>query len=252
MKVLTSVSSSINSTTTDVEVPTKVEFDALAARVTKLETPISNVLLEDSFNTPYNFTGDNQVSPDGKWKVKYLSGGKTFVSNGVLTTYPAVATVSTTTYSTLVLSTKSFKNFQFDVDMKTNKQLRTPTPKSWETAWVFFRYTDELPRSVHHYYFLLKTDGYEFGKKDNAVGDTSPEKQIFIQTGPLPKAVVGTSYHITVKVIDYKFTISVNGVIVVDMVDPQIFDPVKMSQGLVGLYEEDAEGVFDNVKVIGL
>ena len=31
----------------------------------------------DSFNAPYLFTQDGQVSPDGKWKMKYSSGGKT-------------------------------------------------------------------------------------------------------------------------------------------------------------------------------
>jgi len=233
----------------------------ISARLDKLRTdlkaipppaPTTNVLLDDNFDTPYQFTADNQTSPDGKWRMKYLSGGKTGVVNGMMNSYPATATVSTTTYSTLVLSTQIFTNFQLDLDIITNKQLRTPTPKSGETAWVMFRYTDEAPRSVHHYYFLMKTDGYEFGKKDNAPGDTSPEKQIFIKTGPLPKAVVGTKYHITVKAVDYKFTISVNGAVVVDMTDPDIHDPSKMVKGQIGLYEEDSNASFDNVKVVGL
>ena len=82
----------------------------------------------DSFDTPYSFTQDGQVSPDGKWKMKYLSGGKTEVANGVLTTYPAIATSSGQTFSTLVMSTQKFQNFQLDFDMKTNKQMRTGSP----------------------------------------------------------------------------------------------------------------------------
>ena len=130
----------------------------------------------DSFNAPYLFTQDGQVSPDGKWKMKYSSGGKTESANGVLTTYPATATASTQSHATLVMSTQKFHNFQLDLDMRTNKQLRTGRPpNSWETAWILFRYTDEPPRSNHHYYFLLKTNGFEFGKKDNAPGDSTLE-----------------------------------------------------------------------------
>lgn len=246
----------------------KTEFatrlDKLKADIKAIPAPAptpapTNVLLQDNFDTPYDFTTDGQVSPNGKWKMKYLSGGKTYVRDGVLTTCPMATTTATSTYSTLVMSTQKFKNFQLDVDMKTNKMLRTGSnkwggvgPNSWETAWIMFRYTDEAPRSVHHYYFVLKTDGYEFGKKDNAIGDTSPEKQIFIKTGPTPKAVVGTSYHITVQAIDFRFKIMVNGVIVVDMTDPDVHDATKMAEGVIGLYEEDSSASFDNVKVTAL
>ena len=37
----------------------------------------ADVDFSDSFDAPYSFTQDGQVSPDGKWKMKYLSGGKT-------------------------------------------------------------------------------------------------------------------------------------------------------------------------------
>lgn len=231
----------------------------LGDRVAKLESP--TYALQDNFDTPYSFTSDNSTSPDGKWKIKYLSGGKTAVANGELTTYPATATASGTTYSTLVLSTQSFKNFQLDIDMKTNKQLRTGAstygvggqgPQPWETGWIMWRYNDELPRSTHHYYFMLKTNGYEFGKKDNAPGDTSPEKQIFLKTAATPTVKIGTYQHITVKAVDYRFTISVDGTQVVDVTDPTINDPTKMLQGFLGLYEEDSSVSFDNVKVTSL
>ena len=207
----------------------------------------------DSFSTPYSFTQDNQISPDGKWKMKYLSGGKTWVDNGVLTTYPATATTSSKTFSTLVMSTQKFHNFQLDFDMRTNKQMRTGTsPKAWETAWIFFRYTDESP-SNHHYWFLLKTNGYQFGKKDNAPGDSTLEHQIFLKsiTGS-PTAKIGSFQHITVKAVGYHFTISVDGQTLVDMTDPQVYDPSKMSDGVLGLYEEDSSASFDNIKLTKL
>ena len=207
----------------------------------------------DSFDTPYSFTQDGQVSPDGKWKMKYLSGGKTEVANGVLTTYPAIATTSTKTFSTLVMSTQKFQNFQLDFDMRTNKQMRTGSPpKSWETGWIFFRYTDEAPRSNHHYYFLLKNDGYEFGKKDNAPGDSTIEQQIFLKTGQSPTVKIGSYQHITVKAVNFHYTILVDGQTIVDMTDPRVNDPSKMSGGLLGLYEEDSSASFDNIKLTKL
>ena len=215
--------------------------------------PSSGSDFSDSFNTPYSFTQDGQVSPDGKWKMKYLSGGKTAVANGVLTTYPAIATTSTKTFSTLVMSTQKFQNFQLDFDMRTNKQMRTgSTPKSWETGWIFFRYTDEAPRSNHHYYVLLKTNGFEFGKKDNAPGDSTLEQQIFLKTGQSPTVKIGSFQHITVKAVNFHYTISVDGQTIVDMTDPRVNDPSKMSGGLLGLYEEDSSVSFDNIKLTKL
>ena len=218
--------------------------------IVKVTAPVD---FSDSFSTPYSFTQDGQVSPDGKWKMKFLSGGKTAIANGVLTTYPATATTSTKTYSTLIMSTQKFHNFQLDFDMKTNKQLRTgSTPKPWETAWIFFRYTDEAPRSNHHYWVVLKTDGFEFGKKDNPPGDYSLEHPIFLKTAKVPTAKIGSFQHITVKAVNYHFTISVDGAVIVDMIDPRVNDPSKMSDGVLGLYEEDSSASFDNIKLTKL
>jgi len=254
-----SIDTIIDQTKTDIAArleKTRTDLKAIAPA----PAPSPTYALQDTFDTPYSFTSDGQTSPDGRWKIKYLSGGKTAVANGELTTYPTAATTGNT-YSTLVMSTQTFKNFQLDVDMKTNKQLRTGAstygvngqgPQPWETAWLMWRYNDESPRSTHHYYFMLKTNGFEFGKKDNAPGDTTAEKQIFLKTASTPVVKIGTYQHITVKAVDYKFTISVNGTIVVDMTDPQIFDPTKMVQGLIGLYEEDCSASFDNVKVTAL
>lgn len=220
--------------------------------------PVTNVLFEDDFATDFEFTADNQVSSNGKWKIKYRSGGRTYMKNGVLTSYPQSATVSTQTFSTLIMSTKTFQDFQLDLDMKTVKQTRINSPpKDWETGdWVFWSYADEregpLGRSNHHYYFLLKTNGFEWGKKDNAPGDVTNEKQIFIKTGPTPKCVIGQKQHVTIIKKGFHHTIKVDGITVLDMDDPQVNDPVKMAAGPIGLYEEDAQGEYDNVKVIAV
>jgi hypothetical protein len=208
--------------------------------------------LTDTFSTVYNLT-DGQTSPDGKWKLKYVSGGKVYSDGQILTMYPKTVTSIDQTASTLLLSIKIFKDYQLDVDMKTNKQLRTgSSPKTWETGWIFFDYTDEqegpLKRSNHHRYVVLHTNKFEFGKKDNKPGDVTNEQQIFLKIVPTPFARVGVSDHITIIKKGIHITIKVNNVVVVDM-DDTPNDPVKMAQGQIGLYEEDSSVSFDNVNI---
>ena len=50
----------------------------------------------------------------------------------------------------------------------------------------------------------------------------------------------------------YHFTISVDGQTLVDMTDPQVYDPSKMSDGVLGLYEEVKLDSFDNIKLTKL
>lgn len=210
----------------------------------------------DTFSTSY-ILADGQISPDGKWRLKYGGGGKTEVINGLLTMYPKTVTSGSTTASSLLLSTQSFKDFQFDVDCKLNKQTRTGSQiNTWESWWLMWSFNDEaegtLQRSNHHYYFVLKTNGYEWGKKDNAPGDTVNEKQIFIKTGATPVVKIGVTNHITIIKKGFHFTIKIDGTTVINMDDPKVNDPTKMAQGLIGLYEEDANVSFDNVKVVPL
>ena len=223
----------------------------ITALIQKAKTDIKTLSgLSDSFTQTYTLN-DGQLSPDGKWKCLYKSQGTVESKYGGLYMTPKIATAPDQTYSCLVLSTKSFKNFQLDCDMRTTKQIRTGSqPNTWETAWLFWRFTDEAPKSNHHYYFTLKTNGYEFGKKDNAPGDTTPEQQIFLKTGSTPAVKIGTYQHIIITAIDFHFVIKVDGVTVVDMIDTQVNDTSKMSQGLIGMYTEDASTVFDNVKLL--
>lgn len=242
-------------------VPTEAEFNSLAlsvskiadrvtaleTRVTKLETPpIPTALLEDTFSTPYVLAG-GQTSPDSKWKCLWNGGGKVESVNGVMRMYPATSTASDgkETHSCLVLSTQQFTNFQLEFNMKTVKQLRQNFPvKNWETSWIMFRYFD----AIHHYYFTLKNQGCEFGKKDNVEGDPALEKQLFMPTLIQKSVVIGTSNKIVVTAKDFHITITVDGIKVVEFTDtPQ--NPTKMAKGSVGLYSEDATVEFDNIKV---
>lgn len=241
-----------------VDVPSREEYSAYQTEVNHrlgvLENqgnPTDNLLFSDIFDQKYSLT-DGQTSPDGKWKLKYLSGGKVSSDGLTLTMYPKVVTSKDQTASTLLLSLKTFKDFQLDIDVKLNKQLRTgSTPNSWETPWLFWSYNDEaegtLKRSNHHYYWVLKTTGWEWGKKDNPLGNVENEKQIFIKTGTTPIIKALTSYHLTVIKKAFHHTILVNGVVVVDQDDPQVNDSTKMAEGFIGLYEEDSSASFDNL-----
>jgi len=226
----------------------------LDARLKKLEdaaipspTPTPTILLEDTFPTPYVLAG-GATSQDGKWVCKYTGGGKVESVSGAMQMYPATSTASDgkETHACLVISTKQFTDFQLEFTMTTVKQLRQNFPvKNWEVAWVMFRYFDP----IHHYYFVLKNQGCEFGKKDNVEGDPALEKQIFMTTLVNKSVVVGTPNKIVVTAKDFHITITVDGVKVVDYTDkPQ--NPPKMAKGSVGLYCEDALVKFDDIKVI--
>jgi Domain of Unknown Function (DUF1080) len=126
--------------------------------------------------------------------------------------------------------------------MRTDKQLRQNSPpNSWETAWVNWRIADNF----HAYYFVLKTNGFEFGKKDN---NCSCEQQVFLKTGPFPKVELGVWDHVKISSIGKHTIIWVDGTKVVDMDDPT-YNEAQMSSGLIGLYNEDSSVAFDNVYV---
>jgi hypothetical protein len=158
--------------------------------------------------------------------------------------YPKTSTSSGETHSGLALSTQKYSNAIIEFDMKTDKQLRlNSAPNTWESAWVMFRFVDDF----HHYYFVLKTNGIEFGKKDTAC---HCEEQIFLKTGSSPKLELGSWAHVKVSTIGKHIAIWVNGVQVVDMDDPSYSKTGDMSSGYIGLYNEDASVAFDNVYVV--
>ena len=229
--------------------------------------PTTNVLLQDNFDDPYPFP-IGTTSKNGLWLSKYVGSGKVAFENGVLHMVPKTATnytndssgVGYETYACQVQSKNWFKNFQLDVDMKTNKMLRTgyskygvnqQGPQPWECAWIFFRFTDEQPKSNHHYYFLIRPDHCEFGKKDNKVGDTTVEQQIYLPRVGDKKLVVGTSNHVTIVSKDNHITITVDGTKIVDYTDTWN-DPAKMAQGLAAMYCEDSDVQFDNMKIVAI
>lgn len=122
--------------------------------------------------------------------------------------------------------------------MKTYKQLRqNSVPNSWESAWVMWRWTDLF----HHYYFVLKTSGIEFGKKDTSC---NCEQQVFLKTATSPTLKIDTWNYVKISSIGKHTTIWLDGVKVVDMDDPSYSKTADMSGGYIGLYNEDASSAF--------
>jgi hypothetical protein len=201
---------------------------------------------DDFEGATYKLSGGQQ-SPNGKWVSKWTSGGemgvKTENGNNVFYQFPQTSTQSGETHSSFAISTQKFSDMTLDLDMKTYKQLRQNSPpNTWESAWVMWRWTD----LYHHYYFTLKTNGIEFGKKDTSC---KCEEQVFLKTGSSPKLQLNTWAHIKISSVGKHTTIWVDGTKVVDMDDPSYSSTADMSGGYIGLYNEDASTAFDNVSV---
>ena len=213
---------------------------------TAATTSSTGNVYDDFQGGTYKLT-DGQKSPNGKWVSKWNAGGemgvKTENGNNVFYGFPRTATSPGQTSSSFALSTQKFSDMTLELDMKTYKQLRqNSAPNTWETAWVMWRWTDLF----HHYYFVIKTNGIEFGKKDTSC---SCEQQVFLKTGSSPKLSLGTWDHIKISSIGKHTTIWVDGTKVVDMDDPSYSSTADMSSGYIGLYNEDASSAFDKVTV---
>src|SRR4051794_23738226 len=90
---------------------------------------------------------------------------------------PAAATSIGETHAALAVSQAALSgDFTYSAQVLTDQQLRTGGPANpWETAWMVWDYTD----NDHFYYFALKTNGWELGKRDPSY----PGGQRFLATG---------------------------------------------------------------------
>ena len=208
----------------------------------------ANTDLYDDFEGGTYVLSDGQKTPNGKWLNKYNGFGQVGVKeesneNNVFYEFPQASKQSGETHASLALSTQKVSNGIIEFDMRTDKQLRQNDPaNTWEAAWIMWRYVDDF----HHYYFVLKTNGIEFGKKDT---NCHCEEQVFLKTGSSPKLQLGSWTHVKISSIGAHTSIWLNGVLVVDMDDPSYSKTADMSSGSIGLYNEDAAVSFDNISI---
>jgi Domain of Unknown Function (DUF1080) len=233
------------------------------------------VLYDDFAGVPYTLN-DGEYSPNCKWQSIYNGYGELGVrvdnnddddeksgkiaqeKNKVFFEEPARATgpsvvnsdnkSTSGTHAGLALTTlHDYKNFHLAFDVKTKMQLRSGfySPNPWETAWILFNYVDRW----HGYYFILKPNGIEMGKKDN---DKQLEQQIDLISRHNPKGAIGSWQHIDLVANENRILAYVNGSKVLDYTDENMNLERFGSGGAIGLYCEDAEVVFDNVYIARL
>jgi hypothetical protein len=152
--------------------------------------------------------------------------------------------------SALTLSTRSYKNFHMNLDVRTVSQTRENSPPNpWEVAWVFWHAigngTDEMDRT-HFYYFVVKTNGLDIGKYD---GGTNPDSQqiIAIKYYPLETSIynkVGEWYNWDIIVLNDHITVKVNNATAFDIINSASF-----VSGRIGLYNEDSKTEFRNIYI---
>jgi hypothetical protein len=201
---------------------------AVAANVAAFAPPAraANVLFSDSF------TGSSGAPNSTRWKTWWGTVG---LHNDVLSLASKNPTVASRTYSALVTSRKAWTDYSFAYTQTTVKQLRQGTkPNTWEVGWSMFRYRD----LANYYYFILKPNGWELGKKHGS------DAQIFLATGSSPAARVGVTNHVRITVKGAQITIYVDGARIVTFADPH-----PIASGAIGVYEEDAHVHFDQTYV---
>jgi hypothetical protein len=208
--------------------------------------------LYDDFQGGSYTLSPGQTSPNKKWQCIY---GKCTANGSYMNLLPQAATQASETYSSLVATTTSYKDFDLSVDVQTLKQLRTGSqPNNWETAWMLWnRPTDDF----HLYGFLLKAVGWQVEKKDNFTQDDAAE--IYLRTGMSPSAKIGSWQHWRIKVIGTlsgtpAISVWIDGKQIVTFTDnnSQKNSPTMLLGGPILLYCEDSSTGFDNVSITSL
>ncbi len=178
----------------------------------------------------------------GRWFANSHGGtGTQSITQGlvskVLQQIPQTATSSGLTYSSLATSMSSYGDITLQADVNTRQQLRTgSSPDVGEVGWLVWDYSD----STHFYFFRLKTNGWELGKKDPSCGGGQCTLDSAAGTYN-----VGTAYTLKIQQSSNTFTAWINGTQVSNYTDTSS----PYSTGKVGLYAKDAKVDWDNVTV---
>jgi hypothetical protein len=253
---------------------------------TPTPTPTPTAIIYDDYaGDNYELTVDGGKSPNGKWLLGYHGRnptdstdighcGTTVPNDGsfpkIMFEYPYTKTNTTTssTSASLIVSDKSYGDFDANIKMRTLKSLRA-TPRNWENVWLMWHFNDagyvitDKGAHFHHYYIMIHLDGtLEFGRKDNT---TQTEHQYFLPT--LVSKVTfnyGQWYNIRVNSVGNHIKIWIDGLLVVDLIDDgtkgspstdTTLGPVPhppstfMYSGRFGLYNEDSSVQFGPLSI---
>ncbi len=208
----------------------------------------SSTGMSDHFTSRYSL-GEGQTSPNGKWKNEYTGYGSTGVGaagpvNNAFWLIPKAVTSASQSQAALVRSTGSYCNFIADFDINTVKQTRQGSPpNTWEAGWFIFRYTDMF----HYYWFLIRSDGIELGKKDCSTCSNPIDGQKYLVTKKFPTLKPNTWHHWKIQAIGNHIKVFVDNQWVVDFIDRGMTP--QLAGGNVAMYSEDAYVKFDNMNV---
>jgi glucose/arabinose dehydrogenase len=203
--------------------------------------------LYDNFDENTYTLNDGELSPNGEWQNIYNGGGlsgvrKDLNGNNVFFMYPQPSISVNETHASLVKSIQLYENFELSAKVNTEKQLRqNSSPMPWEAAWILFRYTDEF----HYYWFLVKPNGVELGKKDCDTCTEPHEGQIILYSVDTPTLSLGNQSKWDISAIGNRIMISINGTRIIDLLDRSMSE--RLRGGSIGLYSEDAEVSFDDI-----
>jgi hypothetical protein len=165
--------------------------------------------------------------------------GNVGLANGVWTLTSTPPAAPAETHSALVTSPPVGGDGAFSFTATTLAQLRKGSaPNAWEVAWAMFRFRD----LQDYYWFILKPDGWELGKKQGS------DRQIFLATGSSPALTVGRPNRVRIETRGPRIRVLLDGTEVVSYLDP---NPLPAG-GSVGLYEEDSRVQFRSVSFTGL
>jgi 3-keto-disaccharide hydrolase len=188
----------------------------------------------------YNGYGTNSVKLDG---------------TNVLAQSPQASKSLGETHASLVRTSKTFSSFDLTLRLKTVKQLRTPAPNPWETAWVLWHYSSDQS----FYYLALKTNGWELAKVDASKKDPLgpacvwpqysnclyPGAQRYLVTQSSPAYPAGAWHTVRITQVGNVMNFWVDGAKLGSYTDNER----PYSGGSIGLYNEDATVHFDDVVV---
>jgi hypothetical protein len=186
-------------------------------------------------------TAASQLGPGRPWNVAYNGFGHASSSTqgGAtrITLQPAQAASPGQTHAALVLSRDTWRDLVAEIQLRTNRQLRSPHPNPWEVGWILWHYTSDQ----RFYYIALKPNGWELGKADAAY----PGDQRFLATASQPVFPPGRWYTVRVQQRGTDIEVDVDGRRLVRFTDRQ--SPYR--SGRVGLYTEDASVTFQPITV---
>lgn len=174
----------------------------------------------------------------GQWSVLYTGYGHVVGTDQHVVLEPKAAASPDITHGSLVHTTETYQDPDFEITMRTEEQVREGSPNVWEVGWVLWNFRDD----EHFYAVALKPNGWEVSKQDPAY----PGNQRFIATGDDRKFPIGQDYKVRVEHDWPRMTVSVDGQELATVVDEE--RPYR--GGAIGLYTEDARVRFQDLTII--